>query len=102
MDKNKHLYGWNKTIQELAGLKPDMDIKEQVTQETRTLLFGVEPGLAYIEVISGKFADQIIPLARADTLKSISKESKRLDGTTYLVPDYTKFREALKELGIEE
>ena len=47
-------------------------------------------------------ADQIIPLIRADTLKSISKEAKKLDGTTYLVPDYSKFREALKELGIEE
>ena len=47
-------------------------------------------------------ADQIIPLVRADILKSISKESKRLDDTIYLVPDYTKFREAIKEAGIRE
>ena len=40
-------------------------------------------------------ADQIIPIVRADTLKSISKESLRLDGSTYLVPDYNKFKEML-------
>ena len=47
-------------------------------------------------------ADRIIPLVKADTLRAISKESKRMDGTIYLVPDYTKFREAIKEAGIEE
>ena len=31
-------------------------------------------------------------------LLGISKETKRLDGTTYLVPDYSKFKEALEEM----
>ena len=50
-------------------------------------------------------AQQINQLYEAQAKKlllSISKESKRMDGTTYLVPDYTKFREAIKEAGIRE
>ena len=31
-------------------------------------------------------------------LLGISKETKKLDGTTYLVPDYSKFKEALEEM----
>ena len=31
-------------------------------------------------------------------LLGISKETKRLDQTTYLVPDYSKFKEALEEM----
>ncbi len=42
-------------------------------------------------------AKAVIPLVRADTLKSISKEATKLDGTTYSVPDYSKFRDAIKE-----
>ena len=33
-------------------------------------------------------------------LLGISKETKKLDQTTYLVPDYTKFKEALEEVGL--
>ena len=31
-------------------------------------------------------------------LLGISKETKKLDGTIYLVPDYSKFKEALEEM----
>ena len=53
----------------------------------------------------GQIARQIDQLYEAQAKKlllSISKESKRLDQTTYLVPDYTKFREAIKKVGIRE
>ena len=33
-------------------------------------------------------------------LLGISKETKKLDGTIYLVPDYSKFKEALEEVGL--
>ncbi len=32
------------------------------------------------------------------TLLGVGKKVKRMDGTTYLVPDYKKYREALKEI----
>ena len=41
-----------------------------------------------------------IPLIRADALRAISKESKKMDGTTYLVPDYGKFKSMLE--GIDD
>lgn len=31
-------------------------------------------------------------------LIGVGKETKRMDGTTYLVPNYHKYREALKEV----
>ena len=86
-----------------------MDIREQVAKK----LFQIQAGISdddidvYYEALADKKkrkkqADLIIPLVRADTLKSISKEATRLDKTIYLVPDYTKFREAIKESGIRE
>ena len=33
-------------------------------------------------------------------LLGISKETLKLDGTIYLVPDYSKFKEALEEVGL--
>lgn len=35
------------------------------------------------------------------TLISVGKEALRMDGSVYLVPDYHKYREALKEMEIE-
>ena len=32
------------------------------------------------------------------TLLSISKEAKRMDGSIYLVPDYEKYRQAVREI----
>ena len=49
-----------------------------------------------------KEIDQLYEPQAKKLLLSISKESKKLDGTTYLVPDYTKFREAIKRVGIRE
>lgn len=39
--------------------------------------------------------------ATREALIGVSRKVLRLDGTTYLVPDYSKFREAVKELGVK-
>lgn len=39
--------------------------------------------------------------AKKEILISIGKEAHRLDKSVYLVPDYHKYREALKEMGVE-
>ena len=54
-----------------------MDIKERVAQETGTLLFSIKPDLEYIEVISSKFADLIIPLVRAECQREIADETRQ-------------------------
>ena len=36
-----------------------------------------------------------------EALIRVGREARRTDGTTYLVPDYKKYRQALKDEGIE-
>ena len=43
-------------------------------------------------------ADQkVLDAVVRETLISVGKEAKRMDGTIYLIPDYAKYRQALKE-----
>jgi len=43
----------------------------------------------------------LLKAQRKKALIGIGKEVKKLDGTTYLIPDYKKYREAVKEMGLD-
>ena len=48
-----------------------------------------------------KLAIKVAEAQVKKALISIGKEAKRMDGKTYWVPDYAKYRQAVKEAGIE-
>ena len=74
----------------------EQELKEQVAEKLLEI-YGTSAHHGKVSSHELLAAKLIIPLVRADTLKSISKEATKLDGTTYLVPDYSKFRDATKE-----
>jgi len=44
---------------------------------------------------------EILQAQAKKLLKAISKEVKAFDGTTYVIPDYQKFKEAIKALEVK-
>ena len=55
----------------LSSIPDDGKLREEIAQETRTLLFGYNVGPDYVEVVSGKFADQIIDLVKLRWLNKV-------------------------------
>ena len=51
-----------------------------------------------VDTMGIKICEAIAEAQNKKTLLDISKEAKRMDGSIYLVPDYEKFREAIKEI----
>lgn len=45
--------------------------------------------------------DWLLEVQLKKALIGVGKEAQRMDGSTYLVPDYHKYRKALEEAGIE-
>ena len=67
-----------------------------LTQSERDKAGNVEKGWGIVLDIDALLKAQI-----KKVLIGIGKESKRLDDTTYLIPDYTKYAKAFKEVNDE-
>ena len=74
---------------------------EEIIETTRVDMFlpngELDPDCGYL-----RGRQQVAKAQARKLLEAISRKVEALDGTYYLIPDYAKFKEAVKSIGVDD